>query len=157
MELPAEGGYGDIFDGACHDFAEPLDLAFGLKINYDPRVVRAPFFQALDELRALCLGEHEIAGAKLPNLAVLKRAAEIFRTTFNPSPADLDVWRGELLRARRRSSSALQWWLDIDDQVAFVNVITDRAVLIRCSLVQQNIDRTQIAHRGLGIDVELAQ
>ena len=76
---------------ACHDFAEPLDLAFSLKINYDPGVVRAPFFQALDELRAFCLGEHEIAGAKLSNLAILKRAAEIFRTSLNPAFADLDV------------------------------------------------------------------
>src|SRR6476646_3864342 len=48
----------DAFDGACHDFAEPLDLAFSLKINYDPGVVHAPFFQALDKLRAFCLGEH---------------------------------------------------------------------------------------------------
>ena len=48
----------DPFYGACHDFAEPLDLAFSLKINYDPGVVRAPFFQTPDELRAFCLGEH---------------------------------------------------------------------------------------------------
>ena len=51
-------------NGACHDFAEALDLAFSLKINDDSRVVRAPFFQALDELRAFRLGEHEIAGAQ---------------------------------------------------------------------------------------------
>src|SRR5262245_26887293 len=38
------------FNRAAHNFAEPLDLAFGLKINYDPGVVGAPFFQALDEL-----------------------------------------------------------------------------------------------------------
>ena len=74
-----------------HNFAEPLDLAFSLKINYDPGVVRTPFFQALDELRAFCLGEHQIAGAKLSNLAILKRAAEIFRTSLNPAFADLDV------------------------------------------------------------------
>ena len=48
----------DAFNCACHDFAEPLDLAFGLKINCDSGVVRAPFFQALDKLRAFCLGEH---------------------------------------------------------------------------------------------------
>ena len=90
-ELPAKGGYGDAFDSACHDFAEPLDLAFSLKINYDPRVVRPPFFQALDELGAFCLGEHQVASAKLSNHTILKRAAEIFRTSLNPPFADLDV------------------------------------------------------------------
>ena len=40
-----------------HNFAEPLDLAFSLKINYNPGVIRAPFFQALDELCAFCFGE----------------------------------------------------------------------------------------------------
>ena len=84
----------------CHDFAEPLDLAFGLKINCDSGVVRAPFFQALDKLRAFCLGEHQIAGAKLSNLTILKRAAEIFRTGLNPAFANLDV------RVRNRSGSA---------------------------------------------------
>ena len=49
--------------------------------------VRAPFFQALDELRAFCLGEHEIAGAKLSDLAILKRAAEIFRTIVSIQPS----------------------------------------------------------------------
>src|SRR5262249_43502113 len=65
-------------DRTAHDLAEPLDLAFRLKVNEDPRVVRAPFFQAGDELRAFRLGEHEIAGAKLADLAILKRAAEVF-------------------------------------------------------------------------------
>ena len=81
----------DAFDGAYHNFAEPLDLAFSLKINYDPGVVRAPFFQALDELCAFSFGEHQIAGAKLSKLAILKRAAEIFRTSLDPAFADLDV------------------------------------------------------------------
>ena len=81
----------DPFNRPLHNFAESLDLAFSLKINYDPGVVRTPFFQALDELRAFCLGEHQIAGAKLSNLAILKRAAEIFRTSLNPAFADLDV------------------------------------------------------------------
>src|SRR5262245_23704723 len=40
---------------AAHDLAEALDLAFRLKVNDDPRVVRAPFFQALDKLRAFGL------------------------------------------------------------------------------------------------------
>src|SRR6266446_2536662 len=31
-----------------HNFAESLDLTFSLKINYDPVIVRSPFFQALD-------------------------------------------------------------------------------------------------------------
>src|SRR5438094_2499328 len=57
----------DAFNCAGHDFAESLGLAFGLKINYDPGVAGVPFFQALAELRAFCLGEHEIAGAKLSN------------------------------------------------------------------------------------------
>src|ERR1043166_7773607 len=50
------GGHGDAAACPCHNFAEPLDLAFSLKINYDPGVVGAPFFQALDELRPFCLG-----------------------------------------------------------------------------------------------------
>src|SRR6267142_3103282 len=81
----------DPLNRSLHYFAESLDLAFSLKINYDHVVVRMPFFQALDELRAFCLGEHQIAGAKLSNLAILKCAAEIFRTSLNPAFADLDV------------------------------------------------------------------
>src|SRR6059058_5727504 len=54
-----------------HNFAESLDLTFSLKINYDLVIVRTPFFQALDELCAFCLGEYQIAGAKLSNLAIL--------------------------------------------------------------------------------------
>ena len=84
----------DPFHRSRHDFAEPLDLAFSLKVNDDSGIVRAPFLQALDELRAFCLGKHEIASAKLSNIAVLKRVAEILRTDFNPAFADLDVWRG---------------------------------------------------------------
>src|SRR6478609_9398572 len=34
----------DAFDGACHNFAEPLDLAFSLKINCNSGIIRAPFF-----------------------------------------------------------------------------------------------------------------
>ncbi len=81
----------DLLNRPLHNFTEPLDLAFSLKIDYDPGVVRTPFFQALDELCAFGLGEHQIAGAKLSNLAILKRAAEIFRTSLNPAFADLDV------------------------------------------------------------------
>src|SRR4029077_2951470 len=84
----------DAFDGACHNFAEPLDLAFSLKINYDPGVVRAPFFQALDELCAFCLGEHEIAGTKLSNLAICKCAREILDFAS-------DVILSEAKRSRR--------------------------------------------------------
>src|SRR6516225_5654816 len=120
----------DAFDCACHDFAKPLDLAFSLEINCDPCVVRAPFFQALHELCAFCFGEHEIAGAKLSNVAILKRAAEIFRSTFNPAFADLKVWKSELVRARRRWSSDLQWWLDIDDQITLADVIANRRALM---------------------------
>src|SRR5262249_42008876 len=100
---------------AAHDFPETFDLAFSLKINEDPGVVGPPFLQSLDELCAFCLRKHEIAGAKLSDLAILKCAAEVFRTTFNPAFADLNVWRGELLPARRRGTSALHVWLDFDD------------------------------------------
>src|SRR5262245_34618621 len=79
------------FNRAAHDFAEAFNLAFSMKINYDPGVVCAPFLQARYELSASCLREDEIAGAELPDLAILKTAAEIFRTTFNPAFADLDV------------------------------------------------------------------
>ena len=81
----------DSLNRSLHDFAEPLDLAFSLKINCDSGVVRAPFFQAFDELRAFGFGEHEITGAELSNLTILERAAEIFRTSFDPAFADLDM------------------------------------------------------------------
>src|SRR5947208_5587224 len=81
----------DSLNRPLHDFAEPLDFAFSLKINCDSGVVRAPFFQPLNELRAFGLGEHQIAGAELSNLAILKRAAEIFRTSLNPAFAAVDV------------------------------------------------------------------
>ena len=176
----------DSLNCPLHNFAEPLDLAFSLKINCDSGVVRAPFFQALDELRAFCLGEHQIAGAKLSNLTVLKRAAEIFRTSLNPAFADLDV------RARNGSGSAGAlarcFWrlaknvpagprgacqcgrgarapqsrrffsrLDVDDQIALANVVANVVALVRRSLMQQNIDRAQIAHGSLRVDIELAQ
>src|SRR4029453_8049457 len=89
--------------------------------------------------------------------AILKRAAKIFRTSLNPAFADLDVWRGELLRARRRWSSTLHRKLDIDNQIALADVIANRVALVRLSLVQENIDRAQIADGRLRIDVELAQ
>ena len=44
-----------------------------------------------DELRALCLSEHQIASTELSNVAILERAAEIFRTSFSPAFADLDM------------------------------------------------------------------
>ena len=63
--------------------------------------------------------------------------------------------------------------LNIDDQIALANVVANVAALIfyqgraisrsprqtgdRRSLIQQNIDRPQIAHGSLRIDVELAQ
>src|SRR3954447_24114696 len=131
-----------------HDFAEPLDLAFSLKINYDSGVVRAPFFQALDELSAFCLGQHEIAGAKLSNLTILKRAAKIFRTGLNPGFADLKV----RARQRRRICSRL----NLDNQIALAKIVANKAALVlyrrwrisrsprriahRRSLIQQNID-----------------
>ena len=96
----------EIFNRAAHDFAEALDLTFSLKINDDSRVAGAPLFQSINELCAFCLGEHQIAGTELSDLAILKCAAEIFGTSLNPALADFDVWRSELLRARRRRSSA---------------------------------------------------
>src|SRR5438105_9183386 len=78
-------------DHATHDFAETFDLAFGLKINENPGVVSAPFIQPLDELCAFCLCQHQIARTKLPDVAILKRAAEVFRTSFNPAFTDLNV------------------------------------------------------------------
>src|SRR5262249_39353548 len=47
--------------------------------------------------------------------------------------------------------------LDVDDQIALANIIANRTALIRCYLIQQNVDRPQIAHRSLRIYVELAQ
>ncbi len=137
---------------AGHNLAESLDLAFGLKINGDSRVVRAPFFQPLDELRAFCLGEDEIAGAKLADLAILKRATEIFRTSLNPAFANLNLsaWNGSgsagaLAKnlpagprgacqcgrgARAPQSPRLFGRLDVDDQIGLAHVIADGSALI---------------------------
>src|SRR5947207_1646155 len=65
-------------DGAAHDFAEALDLAFGLKINDDPELGRAPVPQARRELRALRLDQHEIADREITDVALVERAAKIF-------------------------------------------------------------------------------
>src|SRR5439155_12119028 len=136
-----------------HDFAEPLDLAFSLKINDDSGIVRAPFPQALDELRAFCLGKHEIASAKLSNITVVKRAAEILRTDLNPAFADLDVWQGRVPQAGRRWSCALHNWLDIDDGIDGADVVANEPALMRCSRVQQNVDRAHSAHGGSRGDI----
>src|SRR5262249_46900333 len=112
----------DPFDCPCHNFADPRHPAFSLRIHYYSSVIVATCLQALDELRPFCLREHEIAGTKLSNLAILKRAAEIFRTIFNPAFTDFDVWRGELRRAWRHSSSVFHWWLDINEQISLADV-----------------------------------
>src|SRR5206468_2915196 len=101
-----------------HNFTKALNLALGLKINDDSRLLRAPFFQALDKLRAFRLGEHEIAGRKLSNAAILERAAEIFRTGFNPAFADLDL-------CVRNSS-----WFDLDLEMIRSDVIANKPALI---------------------------
>src|SRR5438105_9479954 len=112
----------DAFNCACHNFAKALNLAFGLKINDDSRVVRPPFFQAFDKLRAFCLGEHEIPGRKLADIAIFERAAEILRTGFNPALADLDL----CIRSSFR--------FDVDPEMIWSDVIANESVLIvRCS------------------------
>src|SRR5215831_7706835 len=77
--------------GARHDFAKPLNLPLGLKVNDDSRVVPAPFVQVVDKLRAFCFGKNKIASRELADVAILKRAGEIFRTSFNPAFADLNI------------------------------------------------------------------
>src|SRR5919108_5243741 len=112
-------------DHAAHDFAETFDLAFGLKINEDPGVAGAPLFQLLDELCAFRLREHEIAGTKFSNVAILKRAAEVFRTRFDPAFADLNVRIRNWVR------------LNIYGQIALANVIARRSALIASSVGEQ--------------------
>ena len=96
--------------------------------------------QALDKLRPFRLGEHQIADRKLTDLAILECTAEIFRTSLNPAFADLDVWRGELRRARRRWSSALHVWLNVNYKVIALDVIANLNALVQRSLVEQDVD-----------------
>src|SRR6266513_2371251 len=71
--------------------AEAFDLALGLKINDDPRFVPLPFRQSLDELIAFGFGEEKIADREFTDAAILKCAAEILRTFFNPAFANPDL------------------------------------------------------------------
>src|SRR3954454_4770717 len=48
-----------------HDFPEAFDLAFGLEVDDDAVAVPLPVLKTRRKLRALCFGEHEIAGGKL--------------------------------------------------------------------------------------------
>ena len=158
----------DAIDGTGHDFAKAFNLALSLKIDNDPRLVCAPFVQAFDKMRAFCFGQHEIAGRELSHIAILKRAAEILRTSFNPAFADLNVcarnalgsadalaccfWRlAKKLAvdsrvacqcgrgARAPQGIRLFIRLDDDDQIVVTNVITNKAALVfRCS--NQKID-----------------
>ena len=84
----------DLFDRLAHDLAEPLDLAFGLEINDDAKSARAPIPQASGELRALRLDQHEIAHGEIADVALVERAAEIFRfVAAEPAFADQDIRR----------------------------------------------------------------
>ncbi len=70
----------------------------------------------------------------------MKCTAEIFRTILNPAFANLDLWRGELSRARRRWSSALHAWLDINREIVRTDVMPNLAALVERSLIEQNVD-----------------
>src|ERR1043166_8030862 len=69
----------DVGDRVAHDFAEPLDLAFRLKIDDDPKVGGSPVPQACGELCALRFDQHEIADREVADVATIERAAKIFR------------------------------------------------------------------------------
>ena len=98
------------------------------------------------KLCAFCFHEHEIADRELADFGRRgdKRAAEIFRTKFNPTFADLNVRLGAFVR------------FDVEREMIRSNVIADEAALIVWR-AQQNIGGSQVAHRSLGIDVELAE
>src|SRR5206468_7134560 len=70
-------------------FAKALDFTLGLKINNNAGFIFPPFAQSLDELVALRFREQKIAHGKFTDVAILKCAAEIFGTGFNPALADL--------------------------------------------------------------------
>src|SRR5207248_9097566 len=113
-----------------HALAEALDVAASLKIVDDFGVSGARCFRTVGKLRAFCFGEHQIADGKLADLASLECPAEIFLTSLNPTFADLNVWRGELLRARRRMSSALHLRFKINYQIIWSDVIADSTALV---------------------------
>src|SRR6266404_1820714 len=66
-------------DRLSHDFAEPLDLAFGLEVDDDAELGGAPIPQARGGLRALRLDQHEIADSEIADVALVERATKILR------------------------------------------------------------------------------
>jgi hypothetical protein len=66
----------DSGNGVAHDFAEPLDLPFGLEINDDPKFRRAPIAKPGRELGALRFDEHEIAHRKIADIAGVEGAGD---------------------------------------------------------------------------------
>src|SRR6266404_344629 len=113
-------------------FAEPLDFALGLKINDDAGFVVLPFLKPFDELVALGFSEKKIADRKLANIAIRKRAAEVFRTFFNPTFADLNSRFGFFLR------------LVVDRQIICADVIANAAALV-VGRAEEDVDLAQVA------------
>ena len=79
-----------------------------------------------DKLRAFRFDEHEITDRELRDVAILERAAEIFRTKLNPAFTDLDVRVGMFFR------------FDVDPKVIACDVIADEAAFVVCRS-EQNI------------------
>src|SRR5439155_10944747 len=143
-----------------YDLAKTLDLALGLKIDRTGCLFVAPSLQPRDELRALRFHEHEIANGEFADVAFDKCAGKIFRLVtiaFDPALANLDVsWRGELRRARRRGSSALQCGFEFYHEAILSDVITDATADI-VSRAQKHARLFARADGSLSIEVEFTQ
>src|SRR5438067_2444880 len=148
-------------DGVAHDFAEALDLAFGLEVNHDSKLAGAPVPQPRRELGALRLDQHEIADREIPDVAVVERAAKIlcwrdarwassFLGTGIAHPSKPTFANQNVGVAARLLG------FDLDAQMIGRDVIADESSLVFRGL-EQDLDVLQVANGGLGIDVEFTE
>ena len=107
-------------------------------------MVALPFVQSRDELPPLRFDKHEIAHCKFTHLAILKCGAEIFPAVLNPAFANPDMRVGVFFR------------FDVDLQMSGRDVIANSSVLLLRN-PQQDFNISPVAHRGLRVDIELAQ
>src|SRR5205085_11294240 len=94
----------------------------------------------------------KITNPELADVGVLKRAAEIFRPSFDPALTDENLWSRNLTA----KSSQVFGGLDVDRQVVFGDVIANEAALV-IGRAEEDVDLAQVADGSLSINIELAQ
>src|SRR5205085_11187847 len=136
----------DAGDRLAHDFAEPLDFAFGLEINEDAKFGGAPIAQTRGELRALRFDEHKIAHGEIAYVAAIECAAKIFRHGFaQPAFADQDIGIAIFLLGRDLNAKMIGGYVIADEGCALFGGF------------EQDVGALQIADRYLRVDVEFAK